>query len=143
MIGDFNNWQVDPAYDMYVTPDSSRWWFQVNNLTPQKEYIFQYLVDGTMRIADPYSEKIVDPDNDQYITSATYPNLIPYPVGKTTQIASVIQTAQTPYSWQDTSFQKPNKTDLVIYELLIRDFLATHNYKTLADTITYLKESWR
>jgi 1,4-alpha-glucan branching enzyme len=139
LIGDFNNWEVDPAYDMHVTPDSTRWWCQVNNLTPQKEYIFQYLVDGTLRIADPYSEKIVDPDNDQYISSSTYPNLIPYPVGKTTEIASVIQTAQTPYPWQDTSFQKPKRTDLVIYELLIRDFLATHDYKTLADTITYLK----
>jgi hypothetical protein len=139
LIGDFNNWEVDPAYDMYVTPDSTRWWFQVNNLTALKEYVFQYLVDGTIRIADPYSEKIVDPDNDQYISSSTYPNLIPYPVGKTTQIASVLQTAQTPYAWQDTSFQKPKKTDLVIYELLIRDFLATHDYKTLADTINYLR----
>jgi 1,4-alpha-glucan branching enzyme len=139
LIGDFNNWQVDPAYNMFVTPDSTRWWFQVNNLTSQKEYVFQYLVDGTLRIADQYSEKIVDPDNDQYITSAIYPNLIPYPVGKTTQIASVLQTAQTPYPWQDTTFQKPKKTDLVIYELLVRDFLATHDYKTLADTINYLK----
>jgi 1,4-alpha-glucan branching enzyme len=139
LIGDFNNWQVDPTFNMYVTPDSSRWWFQVNNLTPQKEYVFQYLVDGTLRIADQYSEKIVDPDNDHYITSATYPNLIPYPVGKTTQIASVLQTGQTPYQWQDTTFQRPKKTDLVIYELLVRDFLATHDYKTLADTLAYLK----
>jgi 1,4-alpha-glucan branching enzyme len=139
VLGDFNNWQIDPAYNMNVTPDSSRWWFQVNNLTPQKEYIFQYLVDGIIRIADPYSEKIVDPDNDQYISNSTYPNLIPYPVGKTTQIASVIQAAQTPYTWQDTSFQKPKKTDLIVYELLIRDFLVTHDYKTLSDTINYLK----
>jgi 1,4-alpha-glucan branching enzyme len=139
LIGDFNNWEVDPVYNMTVTPDSSRWWFQVNNLTSQKEYVFQYLVDGTIRVADPYSEKILDPDNDRYITGTTYPNLIPYPVGKTTQIASVLQTNQTPYAWQVTNFQKPKKTDLVVYELLIRDFLATHDYKTLADTINYLK----
>jgi 1,4-alpha-glucan branching enzyme len=139
LLGDFNNWEIDPAYNMNVTPDSLRWWIQVNNFTPQKEYIFQYLVDGTLRIADPYSEKIVDPDNDQYISSSTYPGLIPYPAGKTTQIASVLQTAQTPYPWQDTTFQKPKKTDLVVYELLVRDFLATHDYKTLADTINYLK----
>ena len=139
LIGDFNNWEVDPAYDMYVTPDSLHWWFQVNNLTSQKEYVFQYLVDGIIRVADPYSEKILDPDNDRYIASSTYPNLIPYPVGKTTQIASVLQTNQTPYPWQITNFQKPKKTDLVVYELLIRDFLATHDYKTLTDTINYLK----
>ena len=139
LIGDFNNWQVDPAYALNVTPDSMRWWITINNLTPQKEYIFQYFVDGTYRIADPYSEKILDPSNDQYISSSTYPNLISYPIGKTTEIASVIQTAQTPYSWQVPNFQKPAKQDLVIYELLIRDFLATHDYKTLTDTINYLK----
>jgi glycosidase len=139
LIGDFNNWQVNASTLMYLTPDSTRWWITINNLIPQKEYIFQYLVDSTIRIADPYSEKIVDPNNDQYITSAIYPNLIPYPNGKTSQIASVLQTAQTSYPWQYLSFQKPNKSDLVIYELLIRDFLSTHKYKTLADTLSYLK----
>ena len=69
----------------------------------------------------------------------TYPNLKPYPTGKTNQMVSVLQTNQTPYQWQVTDFQKPAKTDLVIYELLLRDFLTTHDYKTLADTISYLK----
>jgi 1,4-alpha-glucan branching enzyme len=139
VIGDFNNWQIDPAYAMNVTSDSVHWWITINGLTAQKEYVFQYLVDGNLRIADPYSEKILDPANDQYISSSTYPNLIPYPVGKTTEIASVIQTAQTSYPWQVTNFQKPAKQDLVVYELLIRDFLATHDYKTLKDTLNYLK----
>jgi len=139
LLGDFNNWQIDPAYALNVTSDSTRWWITINNLTPQKEYVFQYFVDGTYRIADPYSEKILDPANDPYISSSTYPNLIAYPVGKTSEIASVIQTAQTAYPWQITNFQRPAKKDLVIYELLIRDFLSTHDYKTLADTINYIK----
>jgi len=139
VIGDFNNWVVDSSYYMKQTPDGNRWWIEIDNLTPQKEYIFQYLVDGTIRIADPYSEKISDPNNDKYISSATYPNLIQYPTGKTTEIASVLETEQTPYQWHDSSFVRPAKTNLVIYELLIRDFLASHDYKTLADTISYLK----
>ena len=139
VVGDFNNWQIDPAYAMNVTSDSVHWWVSVDGLTPQKEYTFQYLVDGTLRIADPYSEKILDPSNDQYISSSTYPNLISYPVGKTTEIVSVLQTNQTPYPWQVTNFQKPAKQDLVVYELLMRDFLAAHDYKTLKDTLSYLK----
>ena len=71
--------------------------------------------------------------------SVTYPNLKPYPAGKTNQPVSMIQTAQTPYAWQITNFQKPAKTDLVTYELLLRDFLSTHSYKTLHDTLNYLK----
>ncbi|MHB1688145.1 MAG: alpha-amylase family glycosyl hydrolase [Ignavibacteriaceae bacterium] len=139
VIGDFNNWIVDQNYYMKQTPDSSRWWIEINGLTPQKEYIFQYLVDGTINIADPYSEKISDPNNDKYISDTTYPNLIQYPYGKTTQIASVLETGQTPYQWHDSGFVPPAKTNLVIYELLIRDFLATHDYKTLADTLSYFK----
>ncbi len=130
VLGDFNSWQIDPAYAMNVTSDSVHWWITINGLTAQKEYVFQYLVDGNLRIADPYSEKILDPANDPYISNSTYPNLIPYPVGKTTEIASVIQTAQTSYPWQVTNFKRPAKKDLVVYELLIRDFLATHDYKT-------------
>jgi glycosidase len=139
VIGDFNNWVVDQNYYMKQTPDGNRWWIEIDNLTPQKEYIFQYLVDGSIRIADPYSEKISDPNFDQYISDSTYPNLIKYPVGKTTQIATVIETGQVPYLWHDSSFVRPIKSKLVIYELLMRDFLASHDYKTLTDTLTYLK----
>ena len=139
VIGDFTNWEVDPAYMMKRTPDQFRYWIEINNLSPGTEYRFQYLVDGNLPIADPYSEKILDPWNDQYISSSTYPNLISYPVTKTSQIVSVLQTGQTAYNWQVTNFQKPDKSKLIIYELLIRDFLATHDYKTLKDTLVYLK----
>ena len=139
VIGSFNNWEVDPNYFMKLTPDSTRYWLELTGLVPGKEEIFQYLVDGTLKIADPYAEKVLDPLNDSYISSTTYPDLIPYPAGKTTEIVSVLQTNQSPYPWQINNFQKPAKTDLVIYELLIRDFLSTHSYKTLHDTLNYLK----
>jgi len=139
VIGDFNNWIVNQNYYMKMTPDSTRWWIEIDGLTPQKEYIFQYLVDGSLRIADPYSEKISDPYNDKYISDTTYPNLIKYPTGKTTQIASVIETGQVPYQWHDSSFVPPAKSNLVIYELLVRDFISTHDYKTLTDTLSYFK----
>lgn len=140
VIGDFTNWEVDTTFYMKKTPDGLRWWLEVDGLQPQKEYICQYLVDQNLRIADPYSEKVSDPWNDKWISSSTYPNLIEYPLEKTTQIASVIELNQQPYQWNITNFQKPRKEDLVIYELLLRDFLQTHDYKTLIDTLNYLKQ---
>jgi 1,4-alpha-glucan branching enzyme len=138
VTGDFNDWQVDSAHFMNRTPDSQRYWFQLNSLVPRQEYIFQYLVDGILRVADPYCDKVSDP-NDQYIDPSTYPNLIPYPTGKTTEIASVLQTAQAPYTWNHPDLTEPAATDLVIYELLIRDFTAAHDYPSLIDTLDYLK----
>ncbi|MCK6600456.1 MAG: T9SS type A sorting domain-containing protein [Bacteroidetes bacterium] len=141
VIGDFNNWLIDNAYLMKmdsVNADSVRWWLTLTGLESGKEYGFQYLVDGNLRIADPYAEKILFSD-DQWIPSVTYPNLKPYPADKTTFAVSVLQTNQTPYTWQVTNFERPKKEDLVVYELLIRDFVARHDYQTLIDTLGYLK----
>ncbi len=139
VIGDFNDWGVDPNFYMKLSPDSTTWWTTISGLTSQQEYAFQYLVDGNLRIADPYTDKILDPWNDKFIDAATYPNLKPYPEGKTTDAVSVLQTAQTPYVWQNTNFTRPAKADLIVYELLIRDFVQSHNYQSLIDSLDYLK----
>ncbi len=147
LLGDFNGWKVDTNYYMYedsVRADSVVWWITLNNLTPGQEYAYQYFVDGLIRIADPFTHKVLDPANDQSINSSppgdvVYPNLKTYPYGKTSEIASVFQTNQQQYNWQVTNFQKPDKTNLVIYELLVRDFVSTHWYKTVEDTLNYLK----
>ena len=139
VLGEFNNWQTDNAGYMNRTPDGTRFWIQLNGLTPGREYAYQYLVDGNLRVADPYCEKILDPNSDQFIPAVTYPNLKPYPTGKTTGIVSVLQTNQTSYVWTANSFQRPSRTDLVIYELHMRDFVARHDYQTLRDTLNYLQ----
>jgi 1,4-alpha-glucan branching enzyme len=134
LIGDFNNWT---AVNMNETPDGTRWWVQIDNLDPNKEYSYQYLVNGTLKVADPYCEKILDPANDSYIPSSVYPNLKAYPTGQS-GIVSDFQYNQTAYSWKNNTFTRPDKKNLVIYELHVRDFIGTHSYKTLKDTLSYL-----
>ena len=138
VIGDFNDWETTPGAFMKRTPDGNRWWVQIDNLDPNKEYAYQYFVNGQLRIADPYSEKILDPSNDPFITATTYPNLKLYPAGKTTGNVSTFYANETGYSWQVNNFSRPQKQDLIIYELHLRDFLAAHDYKTLKDTLDYL-----
>ncbi|MCZ4694735.1 T9SS C-terminal target domain-containing protein [Ancylomarina euxinus] len=137
VLGDFNDWTLDNSYQM--NKDGDYFWLTIDNLTPGQEYIFQYLIDGKIKIADPYADKLLDPWNDQYISDATYPNLIAYPTDKTSEFASVFQTAQTNFTWDDTGFTMPDHDDLVIYELLIRDFTEAGNIKTVTDTLDYLQ----
>ncbi|MAT56733.1 MAG: hypothetical protein CMF23_02020 [Ignavibacteriae bacterium] len=139
VIGDFNDWIPNPNYFMKKTPDGNIWWLTISGLTPQKEYAFQYLVDGEIRIGDPYSEKILDPWNDQYIDEDLYPNLMPYPHDKTNLPVSVLQTDKPEYEWEIENFEKPKKTDLVIYELLLRDFIEEHSFAKIIDSLDYLE----
>jgi 1,4-alpha-glucan branching enzyme len=139
VIGDFNNWTESTAYIMNKTPDGATFWLRLKGLTKGVEYAYQYYVDGSLKIADPYTEKILDPNNDPFIPATTYPSLKPYPTGKTTGIASVLQTAAPTYTWTNATFNRPDKRGLVIYELLLRDFVAAHDWKTLRDTLGYLK----
>jgi hypothetical protein len=137
-VGDFTGWVAREKGYMKVTPDAERYWVEINGLQPKKEYRFQYLVDTALYIAEPYADKVLDPFNDQYIGSVTYPNLIRYPKDTASGIVSVLQTAQTSYNWKHPAFTPPQKNKLVVYELLVRDFTAAHNFNTLIDTLDYL-----
>ncbi len=142
LLGDFNDWMVDPAYALKkdsVDTQHVHWWLEIGNLSPGTEYAFQYLVDSEIRIADPYTDKILDPWNDGYIPESLYPHLKAYPEGKTEQAVAVLQTAQTPYQWHDTTYQRPPGEELVIYELLVRDFVADHSFKSIIDSLNYLQ----
>ncbi len=139
VIGDFNNWTPSCLYQLKKTPDGKRFWLDVGGFTPGEESLFQYSVDGKIKIADPYSHVVIDQNNDGYISTSTYPNLKKYPVNKTSGLLSLIQPGKPAFNWQTTSYVRPKKTDLVVYELLIRDFIAARNYKVLKDTLAYLK----
>ncbi|MDP4204523.1 MAG: alpha-amylase family glycosyl hydrolase [Bacteroidota bacterium] len=137
VLGDFNNWL--PTSDFQMKKDGNRFWLTLNNLTSGKEYVYQYLVDGTIKIGDPYCEKIVDPFDDQSISSTIYPNPTPYPTGKTTDRASVLQTNKPAYTWQYTNYTLPLKQNLVIYELLVRDFTTDKSFNGAITKLDYLK----
>ena len=140
LLGDFNNWENQPDFLMNRTPDGQTYWLEIKNLTPQKEYAFQYLVDGVIAVGDPYCEKILDRNNDRFIANALYPNLMPFPTKAQGNVVSVLQTAQTPYPWKINNFKRPDADNLVIYELHVRDFVGTQWYKTVSDSLNYLKK---
>lgn len=144
VIGDFNDWTLsnDEKSQMFRDESSGVWWITLSNLDPNKEYAFQYYIGKsggeTFRVADPYSRKILDPDNDKYISSATYPHLNPYPE-KAIGIVSVFQTKSESYNWQVTDFEIPDRDNLVIYEMLLRDFSETGDINGALGKLDYLE----
>ena len=133
-----NDFLPDTLNAMTRTPGGS-WWFLEMTVPAGQPVTYQYMIDGDLRVADPYSEQVLDPWNDGYISSATYPNLPDYPTGKTTGIVSLYETAKPVYQWKNSTFNAPDKEELLIYELLIRDFVSTRNYQSLIDTLDYIE----
>lgn len=138
VLGDFNDWKPNANFQM--KKDGDYFWLEIPGLEKGKEYRFQYFIDGKIKIADPYSEKISDPWNDSFISEAVYPGLITYPVGKTQGICSVLQPGQVKYNWEVSNFQTPLKEKMVIYELLVRDFTDAHTFKAVREKLDYLKD---
>jgi 1,4-alpha-glucan branching enzyme len=139
LIGDFNNWLQLNAYQM--KKDGDYWWITLTGLTPGKMYGFQYLVDNSIRSSDPYTELVLDPWNDQWINQyyTIFPNLKPYPVGKTTGLVATLQTTKTPYNWTITNFNMPSRENMVIYEMLLRDFTPEKSLDAAILKLDYLK----
>lgn len=136
ILCDHNDFIADTAYFMKKTPDGNTFWKDIT-VAPGEVITYQYYVDGNLRVADPLSELVLDPANDPWIGSA-YPNLPPYPTGKTTGVVTVLDADGTPYTWQVPNFSKPDQNNLIIYELLVRDFIANHDFATIEDTLDYL-----
>ncbi|MFH6767805.1 alpha-amylase family glycosyl hydrolase [Gaetbulibacter aquiaggeris] len=147
VAGSFNNWQPNSSYAMKYDFTRGKHWITLSGLTSGQIETYQYWVvkkepSGSalslVKVADPYSTLILDPNDDQYIPASTYPNLPAYPSGQKYAV-SVLQTNQAAYNWQVSNFNKPKKEDLVVYEVLLRDFDADRNFQDLIDRISYFK----
>ncbi|GAA4301518.1 hypothetical protein GCM10023163_24120 [Aestuariibaculum suncheonense] len=148
VAGSFNNWQPDASYAMKRDPSrNSKFWITLTGLTPGQIETYQYwAVDKTpltnspalVKTADPYSTLVLSPFDDPYIPANSYPDLPEYPQGQEREV-TVLQTGQSDYNWQVTNFTKPKKEDLVIYEVLIRDFNSNRTFQDIIDRIDYFK----
>lgn len=136
LLGDFNKFAPSNDYVMYK--DGDYFWTTISGLKADTEYAYQFLVDGKVKVGDPYCEKVLDPWNDQWIDPSVYPNLKPYPT-QTTEMVSVFSTSTEEYNWQVTNFDRPDKNSLAIYELLLRDFTPEGSVKAATAKLDYLE----
>jgi glycosidase len=147
VAGSFNNYQPGSSYSMKKDPTTGKFWLELTGLTSGTNYNYQYWVvdttplsgsPGLVKTADPYSTLVLSPFDDPTIPAASYPNMPVYPAGQEREV-TVLRTGQTAYNWQVTNFNKPKKEDLIVYEVLIRDFDANRNFQDLINKIDYFK----
>jgi hypothetical protein len=147
VAGSFNNYNPTDADVMKRDPSTGKYWLEITGLTPGQIETYQYWVYEAnppanspilVKVADPYSTLVLNQFDDPDIPDTTYPNMPAFPDGADFEV-TVLQTGQTPYNWQVTNFQKPKIEDMVLYEVLVRDFDADRNYQDLIDKMDYFK----
>ena len=138
LLGDFNEWKINTDFIFNVSEDGTLHWIELDGVPLEKPFQYQLALNNTQRFADPYAPLVLDPDHDKFISSLTFPGLPAYPVGKTSGIVTHIDSTLHKYEWKNTLKNKPLASDLIIYELHIRDFLVAPDYKKLKDTLDYL-----
>ncbi|MDT0558936.1 alpha-amylase family glycosyl hydrolase [Ichthyenterobacterium sp. W332] len=148
IAGSWNNYNPSSSDVMRRDPSTGIYWLEISGLTSGQIETYQYWVFDTnpiadsptlVKAADPYSSLVLSPFDDPFIPSSTFPNLPIYPDGQEREV-TVLQTGQTPYNWVVDNFNKPKEEDLIIYEVLVRDFDADRNYQDLIDRIDYFKD---
>ncbi len=139
VVGNFNDWTPVASSRMMRSPNDTSFWLKIEREDlPAEDLLYQYAVDDQGRYADPYSTLVLDPFNDRFIGPETFAGIPAYPNGRAEGIVTWLRLDEPEYAWQETDFTAPDPTKMVVYELLIRDFVAAHDYKTLTDTIEYL-----
>ncbi|MBD5207078.1 MAG: hypothetical protein HDS79_02240 [Bacteroidales bacterium] len=132
IVGNWNNYKVTSTQTMkYVdgpaAGEGSFRYFTITipNLPKDQPIIYYYNIDGKS-VGDPYARLVLVNSEDKWISPTVYPGLPEYPVEVNEEIPlAYYKDNLGDYKWKVTDFKGASKDDLVIYELLLRDFTGT------------------
>jgi 1,4-alpha-glucan branching enzyme len=124
VIGDFNDWQ--PNADLMRYDTNGIWW--IRKPITNEIFEYQFLVNGSLRLADPYSTDVNWKDKTGRET------WIPH------MARSVFRRNPRPYPWQDSGFRRPPLDKLVIYELFIEDFCPGEGFTGVIARLDYIQD---
>ena len=137
IVGDWNEWTRVSEGAMAYDPTEGCWWITLDGFDADREYRFQYRLgtgtDTDTYLSDPYTEIVYDQWNDQYIEGVPA-----FPEGAKA-LVSAFQINKPEYNWQHSDFVIEDKNDLVIYEMLLRDFSTTQDIAGAMAQLDYIE----
>ena len=137
IVGDWNNWERVKEGAMFRDNSAGCWWITLDGFDADKEYRFQYRLGTSsgsdVYVSDPYTEIVYDEWNDQYIQGVPA-----FPEGAK-QLVSAFQINRPAYDWKYSDFKVEDKNDLVIYEMLFRDFTKSQNIAGAMAQLDYIE----
>lgn len=144
-----------PSWDNYQTLDKNvmkyqdyngvRYFFTtVKGLNTTSAYPYYYLVDGVTKVADPYTHLVLDCYSDKWLPEDVYTSRPRYPY-EVMDDAMLAVYQENIDDFKFSKFEIPDHKNLVIYEMLFRDFTGTDNeadgtIKAAMEKIPYLAD---
>ncbi|MDG2475740.1 MAG: alpha-amylase family glycosyl hydrolase, partial [Flavobacteriaceae bacterium] len=148
VLGNFNDYKRDDNSLMKINPNNNKFWIEINGLTTGSNYWYQYEVFSKspasdsptfVKVADPFSNVILSKYDDFEISTSSYTDLPNFPENQEGEFTLIENLWLNDYNWNNPEFNKPKKEDLIIYELLVRDFDNEQTFQNLIDRIDYFK----
>lgn len=135
-----------PAWDDYQVLDKNimkyqdyqgyRYFFTtVSGLDNNKDYPYYYLVDASYKVGDPYATLMLDPYSDKFLDKNIWPDMPQYPYDKFDDVCLAVYNGSRDNAFKFSSFTIPDHKNLVIYEMLFRDFTGTEGASDANGTI--------
>ncbi len=125
------SWNSEYPYGelMYKSTDG-QWWYETN--LQNGMYTYQFNIEGEMSIADPYSKDVIWEIPNGGAESSYYGDA-----------KTKFEIGGTPYTWNDTGFERPSLSEAVIYELHIGDFMSDgETHGTFADVTAKIESGY-
>lgn len=127
LIPSWDDYAIKPSNVMaYHDYNGYRYfWITVQGLDPATPYPYYYLVDGTIKVGDPYARLVLDCYNDKYLDDSIWPDRPQYPYEKFDDVMLAVYQGNLDTDYKFSNFTIPDHRNMVIYELLLRDFTGT------------------
>ncbi|MDE6612010.1 MAG: hypothetical protein K2K22_05550, partial [Muribaculaceae bacterium] len=125
LVGEWNNWEITDEYQMkYQDYQGHRYfWATVSGLADDKWYGYYYLIDDKYKVADPYAHMVLDCYNDVSLSRAIWKDGPRHP-GSNSPVKNIMLAAYRGDmdEYKFSPFTIPSHDNLIVYELLFRDF---------------------
>lgn len=149
IVPSWDNYDVlDKNVMKYQDYNGQRYFFTtVSGLSDNQWYPYYYIVDATYKVGDPYARLVLDNYSDKWLDKNIWPDMPQYPYDKFDDTMLAVYRGDLDGNYKFSDFQIPDHGNLIIYELLLRDFTGTEGeanaegtIKAAIEKIPYLKE---
>ncbi len=127
LVPSWDNYEVlDKNIMKYQDYNNQRYFFiTVSGLSDSEWYPYYYIVDASVKVADPYANLVLDCYSDKWLDKTIWPDMPQYPYDKFDDTMLAVYRGNLNNSYKFSDFTIPDHKNLVIYELLLRDFTGT------------------